>query len=210
MKLQRFISLVIVVLLLFSGSISAINDKPVNEKKDTTKYYQKEARALEKAGIIQGDNDGNLQLGENFKRKDIPIIISRLYNEEEKAKKSNFKIDFTDIDTDDYFYRYVCWAVEKNLIKGISDKEFGANEDVTLKEVEIILLRTLGYEEEVKNSELIEPLSESLGLRDEIQIQPKENPVINRNVLSKLIYNALFIECKGSTLKLKDVLNVKM
>lgn len=205
MNFRKTISLVIVVLLLISGNIFAIN-----EKKDTTKYFQKEARALEKVGIIKGDKDGNLQLGENFKRKDIPIIISRLYNEEEKAKKSNFKIDFTDIKKDDYYYGYVCWAVEKNLIQGVNDTEYGPNEDVTLKEVEVILLRTLGYEEEVKSWNLIEPLSQSLGLRDEINVTPKENPSINRSQLSKLIYNALFIECKGSTLKLKDVLNVKI
>lgn len=205
MNLRKIISLVIVVLLIMSSNILAIN-----EKQDTTKYFQKEARALEKIGIIKGDKDGNLQLGENFKRKDIAIIVSRLYNEEDKAKKSSFKIDFVDIKKDDYFYGYVCWAVEKNLIKGVSDTEFGPDEDVTLKEVEVVLLRTLGYEEEVKNWNLIEPLSESLGLRDGLNINKKENPSINRSELSKLIYNALFIECKGSTLKLKDILNVRI
>ena len=144
----------------------------------------------------------------NLKRKDLPIIISRLYSEEDKAKKSTYKISFNDIKKDDYFYSYVAWAVEKKLIKGISDEEFGANENVTIKEVEVILLRTLGYEEEAKTWNLIEPLSLSLGLRDGLNIESGKNPELNRGELSKLIVNALSIECKGSTLKLKDILNI--
>ena len=203
MKTRNIIALVLVVLILFFQNTYAAGDS-----KDKNKYFEKEARTLEKVGIIKGDKDKNLHLEANLKRKDVPIIISRLYSEEEKAKKSNYKISFEDIKKDDYFYSYVAWAVEKKLIKGISDEEFGANENVTLKEVEVILLRTLGYEEEAKTWNLIEPLSLSLGLRDGLDIASGKNPEINRGELSKLIVNALSIECKGSTLKLKDILNI--
>ena len=203
MKTRNIIALVLVVLIFFFHNTYAAGDS-----KDKNKYFEKEARTLEKVGIIKGDKDKNLHLEANLKRKDVPIIISRLYSEEEKAKKSNYKISFEDIKKDDYFYSYVAWAVEKKLIKGISDEEFGANENVTLKEVEVILLRTLGYEEEAKTWNLIEPLSLSLGLRDGLDIASGKNPEINRGELSKLIVNALSIECKGSTLKLKDILNI--
>ncbi|WP_296255514.1 S-layer homology domain-containing protein [uncultured Ezakiella sp.] len=203
MKTRNIIALVLVVLIFFFQNTYAAGDS-----KDKNKYFEKEARTLEKVGIIKGDKDKNLHLEANLKRKDVPIIISRLYSEEEKAKKSNYKISFEDIKKDDYFYSYVAWAVEKKLIKGISDEEFGANENVTLKEVEVILLRTLGYEEEAKTWNLIEPLSLSLGLRDGLDIASGKNPEINRGELSKLIVNALSIECKGSTLKLKDILNI--
>ena len=66
----------------------------------------------------------------------------------------------------------------------------------------------MGYEEEAKTWNLIEPLSLSLGLRDGLDIASGKNPEINRGELSKLIVNALSIECKGSTLKLKDILNI--
>lgn len=203
MKTRNIIAMFLVVLILFFQNTYAAGDS-----KDKNKYFEKEARTLEKVGIIKGDKDKNLHLEANLKRKDVPIIISRLYSEEEKAKKSNYKISFEDIKKDDYFYSYVAWAVEKKLIKGISDEEFGANENVTLKEVEVILLRTLGYEEEAKTWNLIEPLSLSLGLRDGLDIASGKNPEINRGELSKLIVNALSIECKGSTLKLKDILNI--
>lgn len=203
MKAIRILSLALVVLIIFSQATFAASDS-----KNTNKYFEKEALSLEKVGIIKGDNDKNLHLDAKLKRRDIPIIISRLYSEEDKAKKSTYKISFKDIKKDDYFYSYVSWAVEKKLIKGISDEEFGANEDVTLKEVEVILLRTLGYEEEAKTWNLIEPLSLSLGLRDGLNIESDNNPEINRGELSKLILNALSIECKGSTLKLKDILNI--
>lgn len=203
MKTRNIIAMLLVVLILFFQNTYAAGDS-----KDKNKYFEKEARTLEKVGIIKGDKDKNLHLEANLKRKDVPIIISRLYSEEEKAKKSNYKISFEDIKKDDYFYSYVAWAVEKKLIKGISDEEFGANENVTLKEVEVILLRTLGYEEEAKTWNLIEPLSLSLGLRDGLDIASGKNPEINRGELSKLIVNALSIECKGSTLKLKDILNI--
>lgn len=203
MKLRKILALVLVVLTLLVQ-----NSYATDNSKDTSKYFENEARTLEKVGIIKGDKGKNLQLEANLKRKDLPIIISRLYNEEEKAKKSTYKISFNDIKKDDYFYSYVAWAVEKKLIKGISDEEFGANENVTIKEVEVILLRTLGYEEEAKTWNLIEPLSLSLGLRDGLNIESGKNPELNRGELSKLIVNALSIECKGSTLKLKDILNI--
>lgn len=203
MKFRKIFVLVLVVLMfLFQNSYA------IGNSKDTNKYFEKEARSLEKVGIIKGDNEKNLHLEANLKRKDLPIIISRLYSEEEKAKKSTYKLSFKDIKKDDYFYSYVAWAVEKKLIKGISDEEFGANEDVTIKEVEVILLRILGYEEEAKTWNLIEPLSLSLGLRDGLSIESGKNPDLNRGELSKLILNALSIECKGSTLKLKDILNI--
>lgn len=203
MKFRKIFALVLVVLMFVFQNSYAIGNL-----KDTNKYFEKEARTLEKVGIIKGDNEKNLHLEANLKRKDLPIIISRLYSEEEKAKKSTYKLSFKDIKKDDYFYSYVAWAVEKKLIKGISDDEFGANEDVTIKEVEVILLRTLGYEEEAKTWNLIEPLSLSLGLRDGLNFESGKNPELNRGELSKLILNALSIECKGSTLKLKDILNI--
>lgn len=91
-------------------------------------------------------------------------------------------------------------------MEGKSDKIFGVGDDVTVLQLETILLRILGYEEEAKNSDLIVTLSDSLGLNEGINSRNSDS--IKRGELSKMIINALNIERKGSTIKLKDVLNL--
>ena len=49
--------------------------------------YKKSAEELKSYNIIQGDASGDLMLDKNLKREDLIIILSRLMNDEERAKK---------------------------------------------------------------------------------------------------------------------------
>ncbi|MDY3946717.1 MAG: S-layer homology domain-containing protein [Ezakiella sp.] len=198
--------IVLFVLLLMIWHISP-NLKATDEGQKNI-FFINEARLLEKAGIIRGDKDGNLMLGNTLTRQDLVVVIARLYNEEDKVKKITTDLAFSDVKKDAYYYNYIAWALERKLITGISDTEFGVDSDVTVKELEVILLRILGYEEQAKNWNIIETLSASVGLLDGLEF--KDNRPINRGELSKMIVNALNTERQGSTLKLKDILNVKL
>lgn len=176
-----------------------------NVKAYTTKYYS-EAKLLEKSDIIKGDTKGDLMLEETLQRQDLVIIIARLYSEEKRAQYMTGKLEFKDVDNKAYYKPFIIWAAEKGIMEGKSDKIFGVGDDVTVLQLETILLRILGYEEEAKNSDLIVTLSDSLGLNEGINSRNSDS--IKRGELSKMIINALNIERKGSTIKLKDVLNL--
>lgn len=176
-----------------------------NVKAYTTKYYS-EAKLLEKSDIIKGDTKGDLMLEETLQRQDLVIIIARLYSEEKRAQSMTGKLEFKDVDSKAYYRPFIIWAAEKGIMEGKSDKIFGVGDDVTVLQLETILLRILGYEEEAKNSDLIVTLSDSLGLNE--GVSSKNSDSIKRGELSKMIINALNIERKGSTIKLKDVLNL--
>lgn len=182
--------------------LSCLNIKAAN----TTKYYSNDGKKLEKAGIIEGDSNNDLMLDSTLERQDLVIIIARLFSEEKRAKNTTGKIEFRDVEKNRYYTPFIIWAVEKGIISGKSDKEFGVGDDVTLIQLETILLRILGYDEEAKNSSLVTTLSNSLGLNEGISSNSSDS--ITRGELSKMIINALNTERKGSTLKLKEVLYI--
>ncbi|MFR7871176.1 MAG: hypothetical protein ACLU2L_01540 [Fenollaria timonensis] len=49
--------------------------------------YKKSAEELKSYNRIQRDSSGDLMLDKNLKREDLIVILSRLMNEEERAKK---------------------------------------------------------------------------------------------------------------------------
>lgn len=188
-------TLSLVILLCINSTVKAY----------PTKYYN-EAILLEKANIMKGDTNGDLMLDETLQRQDLVIIIARLYSEEKRAKSMTGKLEFKDVDSKAYYRPFIIWAAEKGIMEGKSETKFGVGDDVTVLQLETILLRILGYEEEAKNPDLIVTLSDSLGLAE--GVSAKDGDSIKRGELSKMIINALNIERKGSTLKLKDVLNL--
>ena len=194
-----------IVNLLFSLFLVILFCLNSNVKAYTTKYYN-DAKLLERADIMKGDTKGDLMLDDTLQRQDLVIIIARLYSEEKRAQSMTGKLEFRDVDSKAYYRPFIIWAAEKGIMEGKSDKVFGVGDDVTVLQLETILLRILGYEEEAKNSDLIVTLSDSLGLNEGINSRNSDS--IKRGELSKMIINALNIERKGSTIKLKDVLNL--
>lgn len=185
------------MVLLFTFNLKAANK---------TKYYSNDGKKLEKVGIIEGDNNNDLMLDETLQRQDLVIIIARLFSEEKRAKNTTGKLEFKDVEPNRYYTPFIIWAVEKGIISGKSEKEFGVGDNVTLIQLETIMLRILGYEEEAKNSSLVTTLSNSLGINE--GISSKNDDAITRGELSKIIINSLNTERKGSTLKLKEVLYI--
>ncbi len=196
-KYQIFIFLITIFLFLniYINSSAASND-----------YFYNEAKILEKNGLLKGDNNGDLLLGDELNKQDIIILISRLLNEEPSEKNLSDKIVFKDVQKDAYYTPYIIWAVNKGIAQGISQDEFGIDKKITVKELETILLRILGYTEEAKKWNLIENLSKSLGIRDHLDFNT--NRPILRGEMSRMIINTLLVQKKGSTLKLKDILNI--
>lgn len=103
---------------------------------------------LMEQGVIEGIN-GELKLDDNFRRQDMVVMLSRLMGEEDTAMAfPTDSLTFTDF-SDPYYRPIIAWAVAEGLIEGHTPERFGFGENVTAQQYATVLLRALGYGEEV-------------------------------------------------------------
>ena len=170
--------------------------------------YKKSAEELKSYNIIQGDSSGDLMLDKNLKREDLIVILSRLMNDEERAKKFSSETKFTDLKSASKVYLpYINWAVSNGYIHGITKDKFGYGTFVTVKQYQAILLRILDYSSEAKKWDMVSDYAVTYGLMDGLDLKPDD--FLNRGEMALMTTNALKTPKKGSTLSLLKVLNLK-
>lgn len=64
----------------------------------------------------------------------VKIIVAAFYGVNNSATST-----FTDMNENDWFYRYVATAVEKNITKGIGDGKFGVGLNITRQDMAVLL-----------------------------------------------------------------------
>lgn len=197
---------IIVCLLLLSMLISSI--LPAIAHAEPEDNFLSAGKILEKIGILQGDDNRDLMLNKKLSRQDMVVIISRLYNET-TAKNFLVKPKFTDVtDAYAYYQPYIGWAVDKGLIKGMGDNTFGVDQNVTVHQFMVVLLRVLGYDEESGLWSTVPELSVKLGIMEGLENNPKSQ--LTHGQMAVMTLNALKLTKKGSTLTLADSLNLKL
>ena len=170
--------------------------------------YKKSAEELKSYNIIQGDSSGDLMLDKNLKREDLIVILSRLMNDEERAKKFSSETKFTDLKSASKVYLpYINWAVSNGYIHGITKDKFGYGTFVTVRQYQAILLRILDYSSEAKKWDMVSDYAVTYGLMDGLDLKPDD--YLNRGEMALMTTNALKTPKKGSTLNLLKVLNLK-
>lgn len=170
--------------------------------------YKKSAEELKSYNIIQGDSSGDLMLDKNLKREDLIVILSRLMNDEERAKKYSSETKFTDLKSASKVYLpYINWAVSNGYIHGVTKDKFGYGDYVTVRQYQAILLRILDYSSEAKKWDMVSDYAVTYGLMDGLDL--KSDDFLNRGEMALMTTNALKTPKKGSTLSLLKVLNLK-
>lgn len=170
--------------------------------------YKKSAGELKSYNIIQGDSSGDLMLDKNLKREDLIVILSRLMNDEERAKKYSSETKFTDLKNASKVYLpYINWAVSNGYIHGVTKDKFGYGDYVTVRQYQAILLRILDYSSEAKKWDMVSDYAVTYGLMDGLNLKPDD--FLNRGEMALMTTNALKTPKKGSTLSLLKVLNLK-
>ena len=170
--------------------------------------YKKSAEELKSYNIIQGDSSGDLMLDKNLKREDLIVILSRLMNDEERAKKYSSETKFTDLKSASKVYLpYINWAVSNGYIHGVTKDKFGYGDYVTVRQYQAILLRILDYSSEAKKWDMVSDYAVTYGLMDGLNL--KHDDFLNRGEMALMTTNALKTPKKGSTLSLLKVLNLK-
>ena len=199
MKKKIMLCLFFVLIIFASTNIFATS---INSK------YKKSAEELKSYNIIQGDSSGDLMLDKNLKREDLIVILSRLMNDEERAKKYSSETKFTDLKNASKVYLpYINWAVSNGYIHGVTKDKFGYGDYVTVRQYQAILLRILDYSSEAKKWDMVSDYAVTYGLMDGLDLKPDD--FLNRGEMALMTTNALKTPKKGSTLSLLKVLNLK-
>ncbi len=199
MKKKIMLCLFFVLVIFTSTSLSATS---------VATKYKKSAEELKSYNIIQGDSSGDLMLDKNLKREDLIVILSRLMNDEERAKKYSSETKFTDLKNASKVYLpYINWAVSNGYIHGVTKDKFGYGDYVTVRQYQAILLRILDYSSEAKKWDMVSDYAVTYGLMDGLDLKPDD--FLNRGEMALMTTNALKTPKKGSTLSLLKVLNLK-
>ena len=116
---------------------------------------------------------------------------------------------FTDFK--DPFYRpIIAWAVANDLVEGHTPERFGFNEDVTAQQYATILLRALGYNDDVAGKDgyakALE-LAKKLGVLENVEVE--NDTAITRGQMAVMTFNALGTKMKDSDKTLADKLGIK-
>ncbi len=94
--------------------------------------------ALAARGIVNGINDSTFAPNAKIKRGDFVLMLAQVID-----INSNKDSGFNDVSSSDYYSGAIAAAKEEGLVKGISDKEFGAKANITRQDVMTIITRTL-------------------------------------------------------------------
>lgn len=127
------------------------------------KEAETQAMALKRLKLFKGVSDTNFELDRAPSRVEAIIMLIRVLGDEPEALNGNWSHPFTDVAS--WADKYVGYAYEKGLTKGVSATKFGkdnANSDMYLT----FMLRALGYNDLAGDFAWNEPdaLAKSVGI----------------------------------------------
>lgn len=167
---------------------------------------------LEKVGVLLGDDEGDLLLGENLERRDAVILLSRLLEEEEVAKEfptSEESPSWTDARTDAYYVPFFAWAEANKYFEGNDDGTFAPREAITAQEYALVLLRALGYEASGHDAwKAALETAKELGLLVDVEV--KDADKVLRGQMAVMTLNALGTKINDSDKTLAEELGIEM
>jgi len=112
--------------------------------------------AMVKQGIISGDENGNFRPNDTVKREEFIKMLVLATN----SYDSSAECGFWDTKVSDWHYRYIASAVNKGLVKGINEREFGTGSLLTRQDMALLCRRALDAVEEKREKTVFSDDSE--------------------------------------------------
>lgn len=197
--MKRTLSLVLALVMIL-GTIPAFAAAPtVNEAAEFLNS--------EEVNVLRGNlSEGALMLEEGLKRQDSVVMLSRLLGEEDVVEATEGEPTWEDI-ADGFYNPVLKWAQETGWYNGHSEVRFGYNEVITAQDYSLVLLRALGYvdELEVAWADAYEKAIE-LGLLEDIG----EKAEITRGEMAVMTFIALGTEMADGEQTLAEALEIEM
>lgn len=184
--MKKSLSLLVAIAMVFSmfaSVVSAADAKTAGEK-------------LFDLGVIKGTNEG-LDEDKEWLRRDVTVLLSRLYGQEEAAKETANTHGFEDV-TDKFYSAYVSWAKNEELFKGKSETTFGPIDNITYGQFATVVLRALGQDQDDEAKNLEKAI--------ELELLPagtKQTDAAKRGVTYGSIVAALDVKVDGKKLGTK-------
>ena len=126
--MKKIICLILAFVMLFS--MTALADS------------QKNAEMLKELNLFKGTDKG-FELEREASRVEAIVTVVRVLGGEAEALEKNYSHSFED--TDSWMDPYIGYAVENNITKGVSEKEFAPNELITEAQFTTLVLRAMEY-----------------------------------------------------------------
>lgn len=102
-------------------------------------WAQEAIEALTKKGILQGVAEGKFAPAKDVTRAEFITMLVRAFD----LLDVKAKVDFTDVQSNAWYYEYVATAVEKGLIQGVGGNKFDPNRAITREEMAIMSANVL-------------------------------------------------------------------
>lgn len=93
------------------------------------------------AGIMQGRDNSEFGLGDTIKRCEFAAMLVRMMKWDKSIAQSS---SFDDINSSDWFFADVNTLAERNVY---SESSFRPNDNITRREMAVMLVKALGYDE---------------------------------------------------------------
>lgn len=190
--MKRVLSLVLALALVL-GSI------PAGFAADT----QTAGEVLKGYGVLQGDENGNLNETQTIDRATMYTILIKLLGKDAEAKAYTVPSTFTD-DNTNWAANYIAFAEKEGLTKGVGNGLFSPNGKVTLQQMATIMLRALGYEADY-NTAIADATAQGL-LKSVVESQ-NSGLVVKSDVYTSML-NTLNAPVKDSTVLLGNQLKI--
>ncbi len=183
---KRIISAVLCALLLCALSVTA-----------SAVALDSELEVLSTLGIMNGDENGNLNLDKTVTRAEFSKMIIKASGFRDSIPTSSISSGFTDVEPTHWAAPYIRLAAENKWIYGYGNGSFLPSSSIKLEEAVTVLLRVLGYTSSdisgvYPSGQLA--LYESLELDENIKAVKGES--LTREDCAHLIYHLLTAKTK--------------
>lgn len=138
MKLKTLINTIIVAgVLTVSTVVSAAYYADVPDEHWATAVINEAAEA----GIMYGRDDGTFGLGDTVKRSEFAAMLVRLMKWDKSVSAISL---FSDVQSDKWYFADINTLADHNVF---NEKEFRPNDNITRREMAVMLVKALGYSE---------------------------------------------------------------
>ena len=147
--------------------------------------------------IVNGYEDDTYRPKNSVTRAELSkMLVLAMGKEDSVAAAKNKFLSFTDVLSSFWGYGYIKVASDEKLVNGYTDGTFNPNGNVTYAEATTMVLRALGYKEDVEKSELLWPNNYMVYADEKLEIfenisEFKAGDPATRGDIAILIWNAL-------------------
>ncbi len=134
---RKFMALCLSAVLAFSAT-SALAFEDVNEND----WYADAVEYMVSSGYMNGISDTQFAPNDSMTRAMFVTVLGRM----DGAYVDNYtKKIFPDVEMDQWYSKYVSWALENGIVSGFSDLKFHPDEQINRSQLAVMINRYLAY-----------------------------------------------------------------